>query len=319
MAEDKGVVSSRPNGGERSDQIATDIGHTRHQIDRTMDALIGKLTPQQMLLELAGAMKSGSTTIAQKLVETARDHPVPATIIGVGLGMLIMERSDASRRVSGDEGRLHEAMGSVREGAAAAGVAAQDVVHRTEEAASDRLHRAGERALQAVHHVEEKAAQAGAKVSEKASEARHELQDRVAALKADGRQKVHDAKLGFWQAMDRSPLAVAAGAMTLGIAAGLALPRSEKEDELLGESRDRLVGRAKELGRDVLHKGEQVARVAAETVKTDLAAEGLTPSALADTAREIGRDVVQAAKTEAERQHLTPGSAAGRSGEEPPA
>src|SRR5438552_4053188 len=101
MAEGKDVVS-RPNGtsgnghasgSDRPEQIAADIDRTRSSMDRTVDAIMGKLTPSQLMLEAAGVLRTGSSSVLEKVVETAREHPLPATIIAAGIGMLLMERN----------------------------------------------------------------------------------------------------------------------------------------------------------------------------------------------------------------------------------
>jgi hypothetical protein len=84
-------------------------------------------------------------------------------------------------------------------------------------------------------------------------------------------------------AIQSSPLPLGLIAAALGVAAGLALPTTQKERELVGDKRDELVDRAKEV---VTEKKEQVKRVAervvseARTAATQAAKdEGLTGSA----------------------------------------
>jgi hypothetical protein len=47
--------------------------------------------------------------------------------------------------------------------------------------------------------------------------------------------------------MNDSPLLVGAGALLLGVAFGLAVPETERENEWMGEARDSVVDRAQEL------------------------------------------------------------------------
>jgi hypothetical protein len=60
--------------------------------------------------------------------------------------------------------------------------------------------------------------------------------------------------------MDEHPLPVIAALFTLGLAAGLAVPSSHREDKLVGKVRDDLLDRAQTAGADLLHKGEQTAK-----------------------------------------------------------
>ena len=72
MAQGKDPVSSTG----RTQEIESDIDRTRAAMDRTFDAIAGKLTPQQLMVEALSVFKAGGSTMAQKLVETAREHPV---------------------------------------------------------------------------------------------------------------------------------------------------------------------------------------------------------------------------------------------------
>jgi hypothetical protein len=52
--------------------------------------------------------------------------------------------------------------------------------------------------------------------------------------------------------MDDNPVALGAVALAAGTALGLALPRTEKEDRLLGSARDTVVDRAQELASEAV-------------------------------------------------------------------
>jgi gas vesicle protein len=295
-------MTGRPNGSERSQQIAADIDRTRASVDRTIDALVGKLTPQQLVLELAGVMRSGTSTLATSVVETARQHPVPATIIGLGLGMLFLERTKGGSVAS-----------SVADTAEGTGAAAREVLLRAEEKASHATEKIGE----VTHKVGESVGDVGQQVREKVDQAKEQAKETVQQVKTQARQQVKSARLGFWQTMEKEPLAVGAAAVAIGMVAGLSLPRTQKEDELMGETRDRLLGDARERGRDMLHKGQAVARVAAETIRSQAEREGLTPAAVAEKVRQAGEETAEkvrgiaheakeTVRQEAERQHLVP-------------
>jgi hypothetical protein len=66
---------------------------------------------------------------------------------------------------------------------------------------------------------------------------------------------------------ERNPLGIAAGAMALGMIAGLLLPSSRLENERLGEASDRMIDAAKETAGEALESGKRVAREAAESAK----------------------------------------------------
>ena len=64
---------------------------------------------------------------------------------------------------------------------------------------------------------------------------------------------------GFADAMEQRPLLLAVAALALGAAIGGLLPRTRREDEMWGESRDQLKQRAIDRGRETLREAEHAA------------------------------------------------------------
>src|SRR5436309_14024685 len=89
-------------GGEPSSRkIQADIDQTRSNMDRTFDAIESKLTPGQLLQEAWGIFKGGSGAGASKALRIAKQHPLPAAVIGLGVGWLLL---DSSRTTGGERG-----------------------------------------------------------------------------------------------------------------------------------------------------------------------------------------------------------------------
>ncbi len=93
---------------------------------------------------------------------------------------------------------------------------------------------------------------------------------RVSQAVDRARDQARQARIGFWRQMDENPLGVGIAAIALGVLAGLAIPSTRREDELLGETRDRLLDDAKEAGREALDKGKQVASTTVKTLKDEV-------------------------------------------------
>jgi ElaB/YqjD/DUF883 family membrane-anchored ribosome-binding protein len=73
------------------------------------------------------------------------------------------------------------------------------------------------------------------------------------------------------QLLQRNPLAVSAVAATLGIAVGLVIPETERENRLMGETRDNLTERAKDAAQGAVEKAKQLAGDAASQVAGEAA------------------------------------------------
>jgi uncharacterized protein DUF3618 len=64
-----------------------------------------------------------------------------------------------------------------------------------------------------------------------------------------------------------NPLLVGAGALMLGAAFGMAVPETETENELMGEARDTVVGRARDMARDAANQVQDAASTVADAAK----------------------------------------------------
>lgn len=382
MAQGKDPVMTRPNGGgsDRSHQIEADIDRTRAAMDRTVDAIAGKLTPQQLMFEAMGVFKDGTSALATKVVETAREHPVPATIIGIGLGLLFTEKSrsekDSATRVrtggftgygaypagepsartegyaaggysmggsaqpagftagytrtggAGETGRseggfattVKDKTADIRDSVALGAMEAREKVGETAAHVKETAAEAAARVRNQAGHLKDQVASGTEHVRESADHLREQVSERAGRVREQAaqvpvyaRQQWHDAQLGFWQTMDQKPFAVGLAVLAAGVAAGFTVPASRKEQELMGETRDRLLEQAKGLGREAVGNAKQVARATTEVVKSEFERQGLKPGAIADKVRSISREAEHALKEEAGKVMPEPLKAAGSS------
>jgi ElaB/YqjD/DUF883 family membrane-anchored ribosome-binding protein len=330
-----------------SNQIRSEIERTRADMDETFDALERKMTPGQILGEAWTLTRGGTSAGASKLWQVAREHPLPSAVIGLGLGWLLVESSRGEERSSygtsyntnynrarGGAGRSNWAgsgRSSLYESSAGYGAYPESYNANYQESydaseggsISGRVSSAADSvkdaASSAGHKVADVASSAGHKVAdmagsvrEHASDLTHGARDKATALGYSTRYQARKAQTGFWQMMEENPLAVGIATLTLGVLAGLSLPATRKENELMGETRDKLVDRIEEAGREALEKGKQVAETAVETIKDEAESAGLTASGIAEKVREVGtktKEEVQAS-TGAQGQGST-GSSAG--------
>ena len=131
------------------------------------------------------------------------------------------------------------------------------------------------------------------------------------------------ARRGFLETLHEQPLVLGALGLAVGAAIGAALPATSREDEWLGETRDRLKDRAKEAGREQVEKARATASAAYEAARDEADRQGLTPEggkaaaqaaaeAVQDKAERVAEAATDAAKAEAERQKLGQAASATR-------
>jgi gas vesicle protein len=307
-----------------SDDIRADIERTRASMDDTFDALDQKLTPSQLLTEAWRYTKGGSAFGASKIWQLARQHPLPATMIGVGLGWLFVERSrgtDTADSAAGD----YRSYGYTGEGASGYGRYSgrsynagyeSSYDEYGEDVSSGRLASAAGAVKDAAGNAVDTVKDAASTAREKVGDLTGTVKDRASHLSDEARQKAtqmrnkakyqtRKAKTGFWQMMEQNPLAVGAATLTLGVIAGFSLPSTNKEDELLGERRDQFLDTVKETGQEVLEKGKHIAETAVDKVKQEAEAQGLTADNLVDKVKAVGRETKNAVTEEAKKQNLT--------------
>ena len=129
---------------------------------------------------------------------------------------------------------------------------------------------------------------------------------------------------GFFDTLHEQPLVLGALGLAAGAAIGAALPATEKEDEWLGDSRDRLKERAKEAGWEQVERARAAAGAAYGAAREEAERQGLSleggkaaAESVVETVRHkaerIAEAATEAAKAEAERHN--PGDSGSRTSE----
>lgn len=291
------AVEQREQGGARTRDIRDEIVETRGEISETIDAIQEKLAPRNIVANATDRVKNAATErvremaetasetaeealeytreTANSVVETARENPIPFALIGIGTAWLLANRSSSpsssdrpryARRTSGgrewprdwdDDDRNSGLMARLRNHpipAALAGVGIgwlalagrdRDYRQRLREPSSDR------RWLE-----DPSASRSAASLRENASETAESIR-RIARRRQNQLER----------AVQDNPLLVGAGALLLGAAFGLAIPETETENEWMGETRDNVVGRARDMARDAANQVQEAAGTVADAAK----------------------------------------------------
>ncbi len=325
MAQTEDFLNDDPDNlnassGRSSREIRSEIDRTRADMDETFAALDSKLTPSQIGMELWHLFKGGSSAGASKLWRIAREHPMPAAVIGLGLGWLLVESSKGDSRDE-DYGTYRAGYagnyGSGRQSYVSTGYDYDEydledeggrlsaAKHKVQDVAESAREKVGE----AVGTAREKVGEAAGWTKEHAHDLRYRAKGQAKALKGKAKYQARRAKTGLWQTLEENPLMVGAATLAVGVIAGLLIPETEKENELMGETRDHLFEEVKEAGQQTLEKGKHVAEAVADKVKEEARNAGLTPEGVAEKVRNVAKEAANTAKQEARNQNLTPAEA----------
>lgn len=246
-------------------------------------------------------------------MDTVRQNPVPAALIGAGVAWLLLGDRARSAYYSarihhrGQEppmyggsyvdartGEPYERAAYEQEGAGESGA---------EGGVSSKLSAAAGSAAEAARHVRDRA-------KEQATNVRHSMRETVASARYRVRSRAHAmrervggtseylrdatrrASTGyeygrdrFWETLDEYPLAIGAAALGVGLLIGLAAPRTRHEEELIGERARELKERARQAGREVVQRGRHAVQATAQAVTDEVRNQSLTPEGVKSTAQ----------------------------------
>lgn len=267
----------------------------------------------------AGQVKEKAGTAGRAAYSQVKQHPLPALLIGAGISLLLMERNRASYEDNevesdwSDESGVEYAELEIADaGEAAAPESFALPQHYSEEYESDSAGMVGklkEKTSQLKNkgsQLKEKASSSMQNIKERTAEKAHALRERASEKSAHLREKArhgyYQGRETFSRTADEQPLAVGLGFLVIGVVAGMLLPSTRKEDELVGETRDRIVNRTREVAEEAVSRGKQVAQRAVEVAKQEAQEQGLTPEALMQKTQAVASQVKEATKEDVQRQ-----------------
>lgn len=308
---------------EVSDHISSAITTAK---DSVYEATIGKVGTIMTYID-KGMNDFSKTNVGR----SASQNPVALSLIGLGLGMLLVngfsskkrssysyesdydrEDDDYSRRNFSSRGgrstfetaqnKVGDVAGSAYKGVSGAAGTAYDGV-------SSAASSAYEGVSSAAGAVSGTVANVAGTVSDTVSSAASGAYQQVGNLGAKAKDVAGSAQEQYEHYMDENPLAVGAVVLALGAAVGMAFPSTQAENRLMGETREQLLQKAEESAREAIGKVQQVAGEVSNTVKevagdvANTVKEGA--GNVANTVKDSAGEVAQTAKDEAKKQGLT--------------
>jgi len=199
------------------------------------------------------------------LMTTIRENPVPSALAGVGIGWLLFNRADSS---TSDQTRSS--------GQSQAGQAVGQAQQKVGDAAGQAQQAVG----QAAGQVQETAGQATDQVQQTAGQVIDQVQETAGQVSDQVQYQAQRARGRLEQMVVENPMPIGALALALGGAIGLAVPGTQREQELMGETRDRVVERVQETvqeaTQDTVEKVQRVAEEAGDAVEKEAKYQGLT-------------------------------------------
>jgi len=297
--------------GARSDkspeEIERDIEQTRSRLSRDIDELGNKLSPSNLKEEAKSAIKDVTqgavSNVSEqarrtgfRLVQVIRDNPLPVIAVGAGVTWLLTQRSRSD--ISGDRMARYAYTGPERRQG------------RNWQSGTGVSGKVGG----AVSGVKDSVSEAAGGVAERASELKDQAGERIGELSGQARRQTQRIKTNLEHAAEENPLAIGIGATIVGLAIGLLLPGTQREDEIMGSARDQLVDRAEKTVERAKDAAVEAGREVKETVKSEF--EQHKPE-IKDAVQQAGQHVKDQVKEGARKVKNEAKDAAKKSGSTP--
>lgn len=285
------IEQTRANMSETINEIQTRLSPERlkREAQETIrDATIGKVE------DMANTLTYKARNWRYSAIETIKQNPVPAALIGIGLGWLLLEGNsrnsewDDDYRPAGHRTHLRssdyykEEDGSIEQVKAKAAGTVRNLQEKAHEVSTD-LSAEAQNAVQTVQEgaadVVESVRESATHIADQAHDVADQVRDQARVMQYKAWRQGERAQRSAQRTFEANPLAVGAVAIAIGTAVGLALPSTQKEDEWMGDTRDRLVDQAKVKARETAEKVRDVAiemqEAALETAKEENDKKGL--------------------------------------------
>ncbi|HYO96134.1 MAG TPA: DUF3618 domain-containing protein [Polyangiaceae bacterium] len=261
----------------------------REVLNDAKDAAVGKLRDVKdaavdSVTETLGDVRDRAVEAGDATWSFARQNAIPLALIGLGISWLVASnrrtngnrwrspgygvrgRGGQSRRYYDDYAYGYDddgyESGAEEGGRAGLRETASGMGHSVREGLSHATERVGEVASRAGTRVHDIADRAGTRVHDMAERAEHAISDGTSRAREFAGRELQHLRSSSRQLANQNPLALGAVALVAGVGVGMLLPRTDREDELLGASRDRLVeearGAAQELGRAAQETAREV-------------------------------------------------------------
>ncbi len=307
-------------------ELERDAERVRSQISDTAEHLKDKMSPGQLMDEVANYFKDGDTNqLLGNLKHQVRDNPLALALVGSGLAWLMMGSGPQAgslangshaktgmperNPLAGNGADLRPMAASNTNGGSAGGKTASSAPGSG--SSSPGSSRQGSGLSGSAAALGSKVGDATSSVADSATRTMHDMRDGA----SDGIDRVTDAGAAaydrvqstFLQALEREPLVLGALGVAVGAALGAMLPATQLEKDYLGEASAKARENAEGLVADGIDKAKDVGSDAYRAARDEADNQGLMPHGkpvadrVADVAKAAGNELKSAADDTVEK------------------
>jgi ElaB/YqjD/DUF883 family membrane-anchored ribosome-binding protein len=280
--------------------IEREIEMTRQRMTQDIDAIGNKLNPRNLAAQAKEAAQEKARRTGRGFISSIRENPLPAAAVGASVAWFWTQaRSNSEDDWTSRGGSRYGNAYYSGQGGMEAGMGNEERWRRGtdwEENGPGKLEQAKTAASRAAHSVADKARDLTGQAKEKASEIGTQTKDRAQHLGGAVRDRSTQARHTIERQTRENPLMVAAFAAVAGLALGMLLPGTRRENELMGGVRDDVADRAGDVVDRVKEAASEGAQQIKETVKSEVRERGPEIKAVA---QDIAEQVKSTAKDSA--------------------
>lgn len=260
----------REQDPQSPDAIEEQIEETRHHLSDTLEELQRRLSPQDIFSETVNYLKSNKG-LGRSINTTVREHPVPIGLIGLGVTWLIASSASGDQSRHGiSHSEASSSYGTTSTGESQSKQKARQKMSDAKSKASEATAAAKDKlqdAKSSLSGATEQRHQQGGHMQESYQNARNQGSKLARNLRQNYQQRGEQMRHRANSIIEERPLAVVAIGFGIGAALGLMLPSTERENRLLGDTRDDLKHRALEEGQEQFERAREKVESAAEATR----------------------------------------------------
>ena len=312
-------------------ELEREAEHTRAGLIHTVDELHNRVSPHAIKEEMKAYARDTGHDLINTLEKKARENPlqaiavaaglaypawrflinIPAPILMVGAGLALSQFGSSARAATARDANVRSGSGYGQ------GEKLTDTLKRTAQDASSKLS----------HTVEElkgKSADAAEQAKSKVSSGLGAVSSRAAAATDSARTAASDtmtaateavsatyrrgidaasragdqlneslrqSKEGLLETIENHPLLVGGVGLLIGAVIASALPVTQAENRLLGDTSDDLKNRARDMASEGLHVAKGAAQEVYQDAVSRVQEQGLSPEGVRQTVKDVGDKV----------------------------
>ena len=274
----------KSKGQVSSEELAADVERIQNRIDQTITQLASKMNTKSIGSEIGaylvdslehfelGDIRRIASRTADRTGQVIKEHPVPVLLGCLALASFLLPREWRSLRREEEE--VHGRFRSAAEAAEALSQTARSTGQAVSEYASQGAEALSKTARSTGHAVSEYASQGVEKLDEFAHLASEKISN-AAHLTADvAREQSARLRSAATDTAENHPLGMALGALAVGFLTALVIPRTRKEQGLMGDTAGNVREYVKGVGSSLAHDAKEMLH------ENDLDPEGLQKRAV---------------------------------------